>query len=64
MTIDQSLTSFAPDRWEASSRFGWLRTEEIGETFSGGPDDQAEALPQPLVSPSASPTWPRVYPGL
>jgi hypothetical protein len=64
MTIDQSLTSFAPDRGEASSRFEWLPTEEIGGTFSGGPDDHADTVPQPLIPPSASPTWPRVYPGL
>jgi len=64
MTVDQNSTPFAPDRGEVSSRFEWLSAEEISAGPGGKPQDHADSL-SGLVMPSpASPTWPRVYPGL
>ena len=64
MTVDQSLTSVAPESGEASSRFGFLSAEDINEALGGEADDFADTAPAPLIAPTAFPAWPRVYPGL
>jgi len=64
MTVDQSVTPFAPDSGEALSRFGFLSAEDINEAPDAELDDRAETVPGSLMGLTASPTWPRVYPGL
>ena len=64
MTVDQSLTRFAFDRGEASSRFGFLSAEEIDEALGAEPDNDAEPVSGSLPPPPVVPVWPRVYPGL
>ena len=64
MTVDQSVTPFAPDSGEALSRFGFLSAEDINEALGGEADDFASPAPASLIAPTAFPAWPRVYPGL
>jgi hypothetical protein len=63
MTVDQNAIPLAPDSGEASTRFEWLSAEEIN-AGPGEPEDHADFVSGLLTPPPASPTWPRVYPGL
>ncbi len=64
MTVDRCSTRFAPDRGEASSRFGWLTAQEIDEAVGGKADDGGDVVSGALAPPPVYPAWPRVYPGL
>ncbi len=63
MTVDQITISFGPDRVEDSSLFEWLSAEEMNEGIGGEPDDLEHETPDRLMPP-ATPSWPRIYPGL
>ena len=64
MMVDQNVTSSALDGGDVVSMFGWSYADDVSEALGVEFDDPENTVLRAFMPPSASPAWPRVYPGL